>query len=91
MSLLSLKMKNVQLLNFSAPVFDLDNRELIIEGKIRNTTEMRFMYEKINITRYSERGWRTEMVTWRSPVKKMFLEILQNSQENTYLFIYDFI
>ena len=27
MSLLSLKMKNVQLLNFSAPVFDLDNRE----------------------------------------------------------------
>ena len=43
-------MKNVQLLNFSAPVFDLDNRELIIEGKIRNTTEMRFMYEKINIT-----------------------------------------
>lgn len=56
MSLLPLKMKNVQLLNFSAPAFDLDNRELIIEGKIRNTTEMRFMYEKINITRYSERG-----------------------------------
>lgn len=56
MSLLSLKMKNVQLSNFSAPAFDLDNRELIIEGKIRNTTEMRFMYEKINITRYSERG-----------------------------------
>ena len=49
-------MKNVQLSNFSAPAFDLDNRELIIEGKIRNTTEMRFMYEKINITRYSERG-----------------------------------
>lgn len=56
MSLLSLKMKNVQLLNFSAPVFDLDNRELIVEGKIRNTTEMPFIYEKINITRYSERG-----------------------------------